>query len=86
MQVASAPRWVTPPEYAKQRRIDVHKVLAFIKTDQLKAVNFATTTGGPPRYRISPEAIALFEASRSTAPQPRITRTRRKNPNVTEFF
>jgi hypothetical protein len=82
----AASLWQTPPAYAASRGLDVHQVLGWIKTGQLQAVNFSDGAQRP-RYRISPEAIAAFEAARSARPEPKITRIRRrKDPNITEYF
>jgi len=82
MQVAS---YLTPPAVAERFAVDAHKVLDWIKRGELRAIDVATTTAGRPRYRISPADLAAFEASRSATPQ-KVSRIRRKNPNVTEFF
>jgi hypothetical protein len=80
-------RYLTPPEYARSRGVDAHKIAALIKSGELEAVNFATSTGGRPRWKISPEAIAIFEAARSATPAPKIVRCRRrKTPGIVEFF
>ena len=79
-------RYLSPPEIARQRGVDVKKIIAWIHTGELRAVNFATTTSGRPRWKISPEALAAFEAARSAGPQPRVTRRRRKDPLVHEYF
>ena len=79
MQVASP--YLTPPAVAERFAVDTHKVLGWIKRGELRAIDVATSTGGRPRYRISPSDLALFEASRSATPQPKVSRIRRKNPS-----
>jgi hypothetical protein len=84
-QVAS--RYLSPPEIARSRGVDAHKILAWIESGELKAVNLATSTSGRPRWKVSPADLAAFEASRSAGPQPKVSRVRRrKNPNIVEFF
>ena len=83
-QVASP--YLTPSAVAERFGVDVHKVIVWIRRGELRAIDVATTTGGRPRYRISPADLAVFEVGRSATPQPKITRGRRKNPLVTEFF
>jgi transposase len=78
--------YLTPPAVAERYGVDVHKIIGWIRRGELRAIDVATTTGGRPRYRISPADLAQFEAARSATPQPKITRCRRKNPQVTEFF
>ena len=85
MQVTS--RYLSPPEIARSRGVDVHKVAAWILSGELKAVNLATATSGRPRWKVSPEALAAFEAARSAGPQPKVSRVRRrKTPEIVEFF
>ena len=86
MQVASG-QYLTPPTLARRFGVDVKKVIGWIRSGELRAVNLATTTSGRPRYRISPADLALFEAARSATPQPKISRIRRrKDPNYIEYF
>jgi hypothetical protein len=83
MQITS---FITPPAVAKLYGVDAHKVLSWIRTGELKAMNVGDGTQRP-RYRISPADLAAFEAARSAGPQPKVSRVRRhKNPNVIEFF
>ena len=85
MQVASN-SYLSPPAIAKRFGIDVHKVILWIRKGELHATNLATTTGGRPRWKVSPADLALFEAARAAGPQPRVVRRRRKALNVIEFF
>jgi hypothetical protein len=78
--------YLTPPEVAARYGVDANKVVAWIRSGQLRAINTATKAGGRPRYRISPAAVALFEAARTTVPQPKIACRRRRDPSVREFF
>jgi hypothetical protein len=75
----------TPPQIAQEYGVDVHRVLGWIRSGQLTALNVGDGARRP-RFRISPEAIAAFEAAR-VAGQPRIARCRRRrDPQVREFF
>ena len=56
---------ITPPTFAKSRGVKSDKVLHWIKTGELAAVNFATSPGGRPRWKIFPEAIADSERHRA---------------------
>ena len=85
-EVTSTCRYLTPPAVAERFGVDVHKIIGWIRAGELRAVNVATTTGGRPRYRISPSDLAAFENSRSAVPQPRVARRRRKTPGITEYF
>lgn len=60
--IAAAPQlnaqeWLTPPQVASERGIRTGKVLAWIASGQLVAVNHATRLGGRPRWRISRLAL-----------------------------
>lgn len=63
-QVA-ARQWLTPPEVARERGIKASKVLMWIASGELVAVNHAGQRNGRPRWRISPEALNAFDAARS---------------------
>ena len=83
MQVAC---YLSPPQVAKRFSVDAHKVLAWIRSGQLRAIDVATSTGGRPRYRIAPADLAQFEASRAVQPPAPRVRRRRTDPNIIEFF
>lgn len=71
-------RRLTVAEVAERLGINTTKVGKFIAAGSLRAVDVSYTPGkGKPRWRISIEALAEFEASRSNAPAPP-PKTRRK--------
>jgi len=85
------PEWFTPPQIARERSIRVGKVLAWIASGELGAVNHAEKRLGRPRWRISAAALAAFDLARSsqttTKPAPNTShRRRRVDPDVIEFF
>lgn len=81
------PRYRTPPEAAKELRVGHEKILHFIRTGQLVAVNLSSDPGGRPRWLIAPEELERFLAARSSTP---VTKTkpirRRKQQQVKDFF
>ena len=78
---------LTPPQYAKKLGISPDKVLAWIRSGELRAINVAAKPGGRPRWRISEAAIEAFEARRSATPPTKPVRRRRRNPaDVIEYF
>jgi hypothetical protein len=86
--VIAAPRKtkVSPPQLAAQWGVDVHKIIGWIRSGELRAVNLATRRDGRPRYAIDVADLAAFEAARAvTPPTPRIRR-RRTDPSVIQFF
>lgn len=55
--------WYSPPQVARERSIRVGKVLAWIHSGELCAVNHAERCGGISRWRISAGALAaMFES------------------------
>ncbi len=85
-QVASPARYLTPPQIAERFGVDAHKILSWIRRGELRAVNIGDGCQRP-RYRISPDDLAVFEARRAAGPEPKISRIRRrKDPSIIEFF
>ncbi len=88
-RVSPPQSWFTPREVAVQRRVRVSKVMGWIRSSELEAVNHASSTLAAPRWKISAESLARFDAARSSrllvaAP---LRRTRRgKGIEVKEFF
>ena len=79
-------KMITPPELAKRWGVASHKILSWIDSGELRALNVASLRTGRPRWRIDEQEIARFELARAsaTAKQPRV---RRKAPaGVKEFF
>lgn len=72
-------RYLTPPEIARMWGTSVKKVLAFIDSQELPAIDLATNRGSRPRWKVTPEALSQFELSRRSLPaQPRTATRRRK--------
>ena len=84
--VASPSRYLTPPAIAQRYGVDPSKVIGWIRRGELRAIDVSSSTGGRPRFRISPADLAVFESSRAADPQPKVTRRRRKDPGITEYF
>jgi Helix-turn-helix domain len=77
-------RAITPPALARRLGVNVHRVLAWIKGGQLAAVNVGD--GSRPRWRIMPDSLELFLASRSARPTPKVARRRKTAESITEYF
>jgi hypothetical protein len=77
--------YLTPPQVAEQYRVDPHRVIHWIRSGQLRAINLGDGNKRP-RYRISPADLAAFEASRSVQPPAPRVRRRWKDPQIHEFF
>jgi len=77
----------TPPEVAARYGVKPSKILGWIRSGELAAMNLATSLSGRPRFRITAEALAEFEARRTVAPvvKPK-ARPRRHTAGRIEFF
>jgi hypothetical protein len=87
---AAARRNLTPPEIARRYGIATAKVIGWIRSGELAALNLATSTRTRPRYSVTLEALEEFERHRAVVAKtddPGIQRIRRRaNPSVKEFF
>ena len=61
---------LTPPELARRWGVSADKILAFIRSGQLRTCNVATTPNGRPRWLIDLADLAVFEQARTARPQP----------------
>ncbi|MDZ4779036.1 MAG: hypothetical protein SGJ19_02140 [Planctomycetia bacterium] len=61
--------YLTPAQLAHRWRTNTSKVIRFIATGELRAINMATNrSGSRPRWRITPQAVETFELSRTSGP------------------
>jgi excisionase family DNA binding protein len=73
------PAWLTPPEIARLLRCRGSKVLTWIRTGRLAAIDVSDTNR--PRYRIARAALDEFLANRAVTPASRpASRLRRDIP------
>ena len=80
---------LTPPQYAEELGVGADKVISFIKSGELKAIDISSKRGSPrPRYLIDKADIEAFEAARAVVPPPAKARRRRRRRDaaVTEYF
>jgi excisionase family DNA binding protein len=68
----------TVRDVARRFRVSEDKVRAWIRRGELAAVNTSSALCGRPRWVISPDALAAFEARRAGGPPPAAPRRRRK--------
>lgn len=72
-------RYLTPPEVAARFGCKPETVIGWIRSGELAAINLARRGSLRPRYRVSPEALELFERARSVIPRtPRTPKPSRK--------
>ena len=81
----SSPTYRTPPEIAKELRIRPDKVLTWIRSGELAAIDVSETAGGRPRWRISEADLQDFLKRRRATPPPKQTRQRRAKPAKSYF-
>ncbi len=77
---------LTPPELARRWGIKPEKVLAWIRSGELRAINAATQQSGRPRYLIDPDEVEAFEQRRAVVERPAVTRRRRRRRDVPRYF
>ncbi len=62
-------------------------VLAWIRSGELKAMNVARSAKSKrPSWRISPEALAAFEAARTPEPPAPRAKRRAKHAGIVQFY
>ena len=72
---------LTPREIATQWGISVERVLCWIHTGELRAINAGTTNSGrKPRYLVDLEDLAAFERARAMPGPPVPIRRRLRKP------
>jgi hypothetical protein len=69
---------LTVADVARRYRVSPDKMRAWIKRGELLAINISSTRCGRPRYVVTADALAAFEAARSAAPPPKPKQRRRK--------
>ena len=81
---AALPQTLTPPMVARRLRVKPEKVVAWVRSGQLRALN--VSNGTRPRYRIDPADLAIFEKRRAVVAPAKPSRRRRRSTNVIQFF
>jgi hypothetical protein len=56
---------ISPPELAARWGLDSHKILSWIRSGELKAIDVSTRQGGRPRFLIDERDIEAFELRRT---------------------
>lgn len=78
---------VTPPQIAKAWGIKKEKVIAWIRSGELKAINVATNANGArPRFLVDVEDLAAFELRRQVVPPSKPVKRKKRPSGVIEFF
>jgi hypothetical protein len=66
--------------------VTVGRVLSWIKSGKLRALDVSEGDGKRARWRITPEALAEFEATRTFTPAPRTRRRRSASGWQFQYF
>lgn len=78
---------LTPPQVARLWGVSVDKVLTWIRSGELIAINASTSGSGRPRYLVDISALEAFERRRQVVAQKRIPRRRRDlRRKIKQFF
>jgi len=82
----STTKMQTPREIATEFGVNVSKVIAWISSGELRAIDVSAKRGGPRgRWRIERAAVEAFIAGRENQPRPAVTRRRRRAVVQDEF-
>lgn len=76
---------LTPPEVAARLGVEPERVIRWIRTGKLPAINLSDGKLRP-RFRVDPLDLALLEQRRAVVPAPKPIRRRRQSADVIEFF
>jgi excisionase family DNA binding protein len=68
-------RRMTPPQLARLLAVTPETVIGWIRAGELRAIDVSSRGSRRPRYRISPEDLAAFEAGREVQAPAKVTRT-----------
>ena len=79
-------RALTPPQYAARLGVKAAKVVAWINSGELRAVNVASSLGGRPRWKIPLDAIVEFQNRRAAKPVTKPSRRRKPATDVIQYF
>ena len=79
---------MTPPQLAEMWGVSADKIVSFIRSGELRAIDISTNLGGRPRFLIDKRDIEAFELSRTVIPPPprQRRRRRRRDPAIREYF
>lgn len=83
----NAKQTYTTDEIASRYGVNISKVIAWIKSGDLAAINVARCPHGErPRYRITQEALEAFERARTVTPHQKAKPARRcKRPEAPKY-
>ena len=78
---------MSPPQLGRIWGVSPEKVIHWIRSGELRAIDASKTRGGRPRYLIDLEDIRDFESRRSVSPPPKPRpREKKSTGSVIEFY
>lgn len=77
---------LTPPEVARRWGVKPSKIIGWIRSGELRAIDASASVGGRPRYLIDLDDLAVFEAKRTVGPLPKVKRICRCSPDVPQIW
>ena len=86
-KITEEQKFLTPPQVAEYLGVSHIKILRFIISGELPAIDLASNRGGRPRWHVSREDLDDFLKRRaSTPPLPPIRKRRKRNDGVISFY
>lgn len=80
-------KYFTPPEVARQLGVKPSKIIGFITREELRAIDVSERGSKRPRWRVSPDDLKAFLASRSNQkPAAPVARRRRARAPLVDYF
>ncbi|NQU23814.1 MAG: helix-turn-helix domain-containing protein [Candidatus Nealsonbacteria bacterium] len=83
---ATLPIMLTPPAVAKRYGVKPERILGWIRSGEIRAIDVSSKGSKRPRFRIDPKDLEVFELRRSVVPAKKPSRRRRQQADVTEYF
>jgi len=77
---------ITPPKLARLWGISPDKILVWIRSGELRAIDASTSRTQRPRYLIDLDDLADFEARRAETPSPKSKPRRKPETAITEYY
>ncbi len=86
-KATTSPRFLSAPAVAEWLGVDHSKVLRWIASGELPAIDVSQNHGGRPRWRVDPADLESFLLRRRTRSAPAAGPRRRRMPNrIVEYF
>jgi hypothetical protein len=74
-----------PRDLCRRWRVGLDKIMVWIRRGELRALDMSSSRSGRPRFVVTAEMVAEFEARRATTPPPKPVR-RKKRTDEVDFY